>query len=478
MSDSGQNIPLVCDLDGTLIRTDTLFEAFLILLKTSPFSLFILPFWLIKGKANLKSQIFSRVDISPEPLPYNHDVLDFLKSEKLSGRKIILATASHISIANRIADYLNIFDDVLATTDSLNLIGKNKADILSENYGEGGFDYIGDHRVDIHIWEKSNSALIVEKNDSLSIKAKNITNVTKIFKLPQNNYLKSLIKQIRVYQWVKNILLFLPIFMAHKVAGFDSLLTVLFGFFAFSLTASSVYLTNDLLDLESDRCHPRKKFRPLASGEMSIIQGIFLAKLFFVLGFLIAYFSLPIDFFITLAIYYLITTLYSFWLKRLVLIDIFTLAALYTIRIIAGGTASGVEISPWLLAFSMFIFLSLALVKRYTELLNMISNKKETISGRGYKSSDSGLILALGGAASYSAILVFSLYANSSQVASLYQNPQYMWLVAVLLLYWISRIWLLAHRGQMSDDPIVFTAKDKSSWIICILIIILAFFAK
>jgi len=469
---------LVCDLDGTLIKTDTLIEAFLILLKTSPLSLFLLPFWLFSGKAKLKNEIFSRVDIPQESLPYNQDILDFLRSEKSNGRKIILATASHISIANKIATHLNIFDEVIATTDSLNLSGKNKADALVQKYGENGFDYIGDNKVDLHIWKKSNSALIVEKNNSLSDKAKKVANVSKIFTLPQKNYLKILIKQIRVYQWVKNILLFLPIFMAHKVSGFDSLLTILFGFFAFSFTASSVYLTNDLLDLESDRNHPRKKSRPLASGDMPIIHGIFFAKLFFILGFLIAYFVLPLNFFFTLAIYYFITTLYSFWLKRIVLIDIFTLAALYTIRIIAGGTASGVEISPWLLAFSMFIFLSLALVKRYTELLNMISNNNEIISGRGYKSSDSGLILAFGGAASYSAILVFSLYANSPQVASLYENSQYMWLVSVLLLYWISRIWLLAHRNEMTDDPIVFTAKDKSSWLIFIIIIILAFLAK
>ncbi len=477
MNNQKKNIPLVCDLDGTLIHTDTLFEAFLILLKTSPFSVLLLPLWLFGGKAKLKNEIFSRVIIPPESLPYNPDVLNFLREEKSNGRKIILATASHISVAKSIAGYLNIFDEVLATSDSLNLIGKNKARVLVEKYGSKSFDYIGDHPVDLHIWEQSNSALVVEKGDSLSKKAAQLSKVSRVFKLAQKNYIKLFIRQIRVYQWVKNLLLFLPILLAHHLGGVDLFLDILLGFFAFSFVASSVYLSNDLLDLEADRSHPRKKFRPLASGEMPLVHGFVFAKAFFIAGFLTAYFFLPIDFFFTLLTYYFITTLYSFWLKRLVLIDVFTLASLYTIRIIAGGSVSGVEISPWLLAFSMFIFLSLALVKRYTELLNMISQSKKFVIGRGYQSGDSGLILAFGGAASYSAILVFSLYANSPQVASLYQNPHYMWLVAVLLLYWISRIWLLSHRGQMSDDPIVFTAKDKSSWVIFILIIVLAFFA-
>jgi len=250
---------------------------------------------------------------------------------------------------------------------------------------------------------------------------------------------------------------------------------IIIAFFSFSLIASSVYVTNDLLDLSSDRAHPRKKKRPLASGDLPLVVGLISAPLLLFIGFIIAILFLETQFLTTLLIYYVITTLYSFKLKKLVILDIMTLASLYTIRIIAGGAAVNVEISPWLLAFSMFFFLSLALVKRYTELLVMINENKTKASGRGYEIGDTDLVRGLGTASAYMSVLVFALYANSDQIQTLYTEPYYFWGIAVLLMYWITRIWFLAHRGKMTDDPIVFTVKDPTSWLIGLGFAILGF---
>jgi len=249
-------------------------------------------------------------------------------------------------------------------------------------------------------------------------------------------------------------------------------------FFSFSLLASSVYVLNDLLDLNADREHPRKRKRPFASGNLSLLYGFILLPILIISSFSISIIYLPNNFTIVLLLYYIITNLYSFKLKRIEVIDIITLGVLYTIRIIAGGASINVEITPWLLAFSMFLFISLALLKRYTELLSMIQENKQIAKGRAYSVDDIDIVRSFGTSSSYLAILVFALYVNSDQVKLLYSQPIYMWLVAVLLLYWITRIWFLAHRGKMTDDPIVFTGKDITSWLIGLIIGIIVIISK
>lgn len=465
---------IVCDLDGTLIKTDMLFESVFLLIKKNPIYILLLPIWLAKGKAHLKSEIEKIIKINPESLPYNNDVISFLENEKNKGNKLVLATASNQNIANKIGDYLNIFDEVYGSSKDFNLKSKNKRDFLNDKFGKGKYSYIGDSSADLKVWKDSKFAYVI--NNGLAKKHK-IDNLKEEIGDKPKSTLKLIIKEIRVYQWVKNFLLFIPALMAHKT-NLDIYTTLSISFIAFSLLASSVYVLNDLLDLEADRQHPRKKNRPFASGNLSLLYGFILLPILIVISFGLSISYLPFEFTLTLLIYYIITNLYSFKLKKLELLDIITLASLYTIRIISGGFAVDVPISPWLLAFSMFMFLSLALLKRYTELLTMLKENKLTASGRGYHVEDIDIIRSFGTASAYISILVYALYAYSEQVQVLYNKPIIMWVVAVLLLYWITRIWFLAHRGKMTDDPIVFTGKDYVSWIIGILVGIMVLWAK
>lgn len=465
---------LVCDLDGTLIKTDMLFESVFMLIKKNPIYILVLPFWIVKGKAYLKSEIDKIVKINPQVLPYNKDVINFLNAKKINGDKLVLATASNQNIADKIADYLGIFDEVYGSSNDFNLKSKNKRHFLNEKYGKQNYSYIGDSSADIPVWEDAKYAYLV--NNGLSNKHK-IDNLKEEIGAKPKSTLKLVVKEIRVYQWVKNLLLFIPALMAHKT-NLDIYLTLFISFISFSLLASSVYVLNDLLDLDSDRQHPRKKNRPFASGNLSLLYGFILLPILIIVSFGLSIIYLPNEFTLTLLIYYIITNLYSFKLKRLELLDIITLGSLYTIRIISGGFAVDVKISPWLLAFSMFMFISLALLKRYTELLTMLKENKLTASGRGYHVEDIDIIRSFGTASAYLSILVYALYAYSEQVQVLYSKPIIMWVVAVLLLYWITRLWFLAHRGQMTDDPIVFTGKDYVSWIIGVLVGILVIWAK
>lgn len=465
---------LVCDLDGTLIKTDMLFESVFLLIKSNPLYILILPFWLIKGKQILKNEINKRVEITPNLLPFNQDVIEFIKNRKNSYEKVVLVSASNIEIVKKIGNYLNIFDEIHGSDNNTNLKGINKKNFLDLKYGENNYSYIGDSKADIVIWKSSNEKFIVNNSNSKKISQ---IKFDEIIGEKSLSTLKLIFKEIRVYQWVKNLLIFIPALMAH-ITDIYIYKELFYSFFSFSLLASSVYVLNDLLDLNADREHPRKRKRPFASGNLSLLYGFILLPILIISSFSISIIYLPNNFTIVLLLYYIITNLYSFKLKRIEVIDIITLGVLYTIRIIAGGASINVEITPWLLAFSMFLFISLALLKRYTELLSMIQENKQIAKGRAYSVDDIDIVRSFGTSSSYLAILVFALYVNSDQVKLLYSQPIYMWLVAVLLLYWITRIWFLAHRGKMTDDPIVFTGKDITSWLIGLIIGIIVIISK
>lgn len=453
---------LVCDLDGTLVKTDTLVETFLLLIKKNPLYVFLMPLWLIQGKTVLKTEIAKRVELDASSLPYNEEVLEYLLAEKKSGRKVVLATAANKRIAGAVAKYLKMFDEVVASDAERNAKGKDKADILIQAYGEKEFDYIGDAKADLKIWEHADKALTVNVSQGLRGKIEANTPIIKQFTYPQNEF-KHWIKQLRIYQWVKNALLFLPLILAHLWADADLWKLSLTAFLAFGLTASSVYLLNDLLDLRSDRLHKTKRNRPFASGKIPPLAGIFVFPLLLIAGFSLASF-VSVSFVLVLLGYYLLTTSYSFILKKIYLMDIIVLAALYTTRIIAGGVATEVPISPWLASFSMFMFISLASVKRYVELLE--AEEGGSISGRGYRKEDLKLMAPFGMACGMIAVFVFASYSLSEEVLKLYAKPNLMLSVCPFLLYWIGRIWFLAGRKQMHDDPIVFAIKDKTSWAI------------
>jgi 4-hydroxybenzoate polyprenyltransferase/phosphoserine phosphatase len=468
-----QNRALCVDLDGTLLRSDILYESLLALLARNPLYVFLLPFWLLGGKAAVKRQLASRVQLPADTLPYDERVLDILRTT--TQRPRVLCTASDQLLVQPIADHLGLFEEVIASDGHTNLSGHNKGKALAERFGERGFDYMGNGRVDLKVWAHAGGAIVVNNGERLARDAARHTEV--LAHLPaRNGGLLTWIKALRIYQWLKNLLVLVPLLTAHRFLEPAAVLDAGIAFLAFGLCASGVYLLNDLLDLTPDRMHARKRKRPFAAGTLPLLHGLLVAPLLTVLGFALAWLCSP-AFAGVLLCYYVMTLAYSLKLKRIVMIDVVLLAALYTVRIIGGTVAIGSELSFWLLAFSMFVFLSLAMLKRYTELAAALASGKEMAIGRGYAVADLPLVQSLGAAAGYIGVLVFALYINSPESLELYSNPKVLWLLCPMLLYWISRMWIVSHRGDMDDDPIVFAAMDRVSQVVialCVVIVLAA----
>lgn len=459
--------PLVVDLDGTLLLTDLLHESVMALLRQSPVDALWIPLWLMRGKAHLKSELAQRINLDPATLPYNQPFLDWLRTQRASGRRLILATASDQRLAHQVAEHLGLFDAVLASDGRTNLAGDVKRQRLVETLGTGDFVYAGNSGADLAVWQGASAAVVVNAKPTLERQAARITSIECVHP-PQPAGLGVWAKALRLHQWLKNLLIFVPALAAHRIWEGALLLQAVAGFLAFSLTASSVYLLNDLLDLGDDRHHRSKRLRPFAAGRLSIAAGVLATPVLLMAALALAS-RLHWTFAVVLSAYYLLTLAYSFWLKRQVMLDVITLAALYTLRIIAGAAAVGVRPSFWLLAFSMFIFLSLALLKRYAELLELRrAGSLSKARGRGYHVEDLALLMTFGAASGYASVLVMALYLNSADVVPLYREPRYIWLACPFLLYWISRAWLLAHRGEMHEDPVVFAARDKVSLIVAL----------
>ena len=468
--------PLCLDLDGTLIATDSLAESLVVMIKTKPLYFFLLPLWILRGKYYFKSKIEQNSKLSPDKLPYIAQVLEFAKTEKAKGRMIVLATATMQGIADKIADFLGIFDLVIGSKHGINLRSNHKRDKLVELFGEKGFDYAGDSKADIKVWKSADNSIIVNPNNSVLSKAKAIGNVQIVIK-EDFSPIKAYIKQIRVYQWIKNILLFLPFILAHKLFNTEIIANVAISFVSFSALASFVYILNDLMDLEADRIHPRKKFRPLASGKITLFRAFQLLPLLLIVSFGLSLIFLPISFTFILISYALTNIIYSIYAKKIMVLDIIILSSFYSIRIIAGAIAAGVIISPWLIEFSIFFFFSLAALKRFSELLNLKEHNQTSAKRRGYLVTDLYLVQSFGVISGYISVLIISFYVHSDAVILLYKSPEILWAISPCLLFWISRIWILAHRGLMNDDPIVFTGKDKVSYLIGLIIIVVAVLA-
>ncbi|TDR48805.1 4-hydroxybenzoate polyprenyltransferase [Tahibacter aquaticus] len=460
---SNQAIPLCVDLDGTLIRSDMLFESALSLLRRNPFYLFFFLAWLLRGRAHLKREIARRAEVDPVTLPYDERVVAWLRGEA-GQRRRVLCTASDAGLAQGIADHLGLFDEVMASDGERNLAGRNKAESLRQRYGDKGFDYAGNEQRDLHIWKHARKAIVVNGHNGLASAAGEHCEVERVFE-PAKSGLKVWLQALRLHQWLKNLLVFLPLFAAHRVLEVPALIHCVVAFFAFGLCASGVYVLNDLFDLDADRRHPRKRLRPFAAGTLPLAAGLVMAPLLTLAGLALAL-AVSLPFAGVLLCYYVLTLAYSLRLKRIVMLDVVVLAALYTVRIIGGAVAVGGGLSFWLLAFSMFLFLSLAMLKRYTELQSMLGSGKAQASGRGYAVDDIALIQSLGGSSGYMSVLVLALYINSTASEALYRHQEVLWLLCPLLLYWISRVWLIAHRGTMHDDPVVFALVDRVSRVV------------
>ena len=454
--------PLCVDLDGTLVKSDTLVDSVFALLRQQPSAGIQLPFWLAGGKAKFKAEIANRVQLAVETLPYNQPLLEFIREEHTAGRKIYLATATDERLANSVADYLGLFAGVIATKDGKNLSGKAKLDAIEGRFPSEGFEYVGNAAPDAVLLKNAKVAMLANPSSGLAAALRRQgTTVARTFE-DRTPTLNALFRAVRISQWPKNVLIFVPMLLAHVLFNRQKLLAAAIAFFCFSFAASATYILNDLLDMEADRRHERKRKRPFAAGNLSAKAGTALIVVLLAGAAGLSRLE-PARFLLWLGLYFCTTLAYSFILKKLVLVDVLTLAGLYTVRLLAGAAATRVPLSPWFETFSLFFFLSLAVVKRYSELHNLRESGIVPRNGRGYQVGDIEQLRSFGTASGYASVVVFSLYINNPEITKLYTHPHWLWLMAPLLIYWISRIWLLAHRGELDEDPVVFALTDRWS---------------
>jgi 4-hydroxybenzoate polyprenyltransferase len=456
-------IPLYVDLDGTLIKTDLLFESLIEFIKKNPFKIILSIKWLLKGKAYLKNKLAQNTLIDIENLPYNEPFLSYLKNERNKGRKIILATASNYTLAKRISNQLNIFSEIIASDEKENIKGKTKLNHIIENSGNGLFDYAGNSKSDLIIFKHAKSSILVNFNKKLLSRSTSI-HVAKSF-TPANSILRTFIKALRPHQWIKNLLIFTPLFVSNQWSNPNMIIRASIGFISFSLIASSVYVINDIFDIQNDRSHIKKKYRPFAAGNISIGHGLILILFLIFAGLFVGYF-LDVIYFFLLMTYIIFNFLYSVYLKKILLIDILILSQFYTLRIFSGGVITNIVLSFWLIAFSVFVFFSLAIAKRYAELNLSIKINKKNIKGRGYTIDDLNILNIMGVTSGYIGVLILALYINSPEVVLIYSSPKILWGICLIFLFWISYIWLKASRGELDEDPLTFAIKDRISLVV------------
>ena len=453
-------LPLVVDLDGTLTPADTLLESVVRVLRRNPLDALRLPLWVLKGRAAFKQEIASRADFSAEQLPYRASLVGFLRSEKQRGRRLVLATASDREVAHAVAAHLGLFDDVLASDGCRNLKGAEKLRAIREKVGER-YVYAGDSTADLPVWKAAHAAIPVGVTSGLAQSIRKATVIEREFPREEIGA-AGWLRALRVHQWLKNLLIFVPLLTAFSFLDYAKLGTAVVAFFAFCFAASASYIVNDVWDIESDRAHPRKRRRAFASAQIPITLGLAVAAGALALALMLA--AAVSQAFLLMALLYLaLTGLYSWVLKQHALVDVIALSLLYTLRILAGSVAVGVTTSSWLLAFSVFIFFSLALVKRCTELASLGQAGAKATPGRDYLVSDLVVLWPLGVVSALCAVVVFGLFISDPETVSRYDSPRLLWLVAIGLIYWLSRIWIKCARGQMDDDPVVFAIRDPGS---------------
>lgn len=468
-----QNSPLYVDLDGTFIKSDMLFESLLVVLKSNPLLFFSCFWWLIKGKSYLKYQLSQRANIETSLLPVNEDFYEFLLAEKANKRRIILATASNEKYAGKICENYPVFDEYIASNEKVNLKGQAKLDKI--NTLSKKFSYAGNAIEDFILFEKADESYLVNPSRKVKKKSTNLS-FARIFDVDKRP-LKTWLKQLRVHQWLKNFLIFVPLLVTHGFSNFNSMTLSFLGFISFSFLASATYIVNDLLDLESDRAHQYKKSRPLAAGLISIPAAKVVALILFTLSFVIAL-AIPGIFIGVIIGYLCLTLLYSFKIKKYIAMDVIVLACLYTIRIIAGAAILSVPVSFWLLSFSMFVFFSLALVKRCAELKSLEEQALKNAKGRDYNINDYIVLMSMGTSSALLSVLMFSFYINNNILTNQYQQPTILWLIIPALCYWLMRMWVSTHRGKMHDDPIVFSIKDRGSLLTVSFIVVITILAQ
>ncbi|OGY36411.1 MAG: hypothetical protein A3E36_01485 [Candidatus Andersenbacteria bacterium RIFCSPHIGHO2_12_FULL_45_11b] len=457
------NIPLCVDLDGTLVRTNTLLETALGTLKQNPLFILSLCKALATSKAQAKHVIGQKFFIEQSPLPYNSEFLAWIQQQYKSGRTLILATASDQHIAQQIAAQLGIFKTVIASTPAASVTASGKALVLCRMFGSGGFSYAGNSHADLAVWNCAKSAVLVDAPYRISASIKKNIVIEKIFTTNNSPTARIIAQTMRIHQWVKNTLLFVPALAAHQITQQTVALHALLGFISFSLLASAVYIFNDITDIPSDRAHATKQHRPIASGTISLKNALLLGTWCAIASIVIAIAFLPSSFLGILALYLGINICYSLGAKRIAYLDIVILAGLYVLRIFAGSFATGIATSKWLFIWTLFFFLSLAIVKRIIELIQLGADTTRA-HGRGYQKNDQKFLSYAGMAAAVCSSIVLGLYIRSSTIFTLYTNPSILWGIVIVVSAWLARIWKLALRGALPSDPVLFAAKDPLSY--------------
>ena len=464
--------PLLVDLDGTCVKTNLLLEYLLALLRKNPRYLFLLPFWLANGRSHFTREVVRRASLDVSLLPYRLELLDYLKQQRAQGRSIVLTTRNDAQLTWQLADYLMLFDETLA---SGNVPKESQRDRLVNRFGEKGFDYATSGGSGIAILVSARRVILVHPSLRAERSVARVAQVDRIIEA-RDQHKMDYLKPLRPRHWLKNVLVFAAVFASHRFDETALLCKALVAFVALCCCASSGYLLNDLFDLATDRHHPRKRFRPFAAGDLPLSYALSLIPLLVLVGCVLGAIASPLCVAMLLA-YFVLTVTYSLYLKRVALLDVLVLAGLYTLRVMVGSAAVAIWPSPWLVAFSMFLFVSLALVKRYSELLAMRNVDGEATRARGYEAGDAELLAAKGTASGYMAVLVLALYITSGPAHTLYSRHQLMWILCPLLLYWIGRMWLVAHRGKMGDDPVLFATSDRTSRILILLMLVTAVLA-
>jgi 4-hydroxybenzoate polyprenyltransferase len=455
MSESAR--PLIVDLDYSLVRSDVTVESLIKVVKHNPTQIFIVLFLLVTSKAKLKRYLASRVELDIEHLPYNENVLAYIKREKAKDRKIYLISASDQKYIDQIAGHLNLFDGQYGSDGKNNLKGAKKLEFIQHLLENAPFDYIGDSKSDIPLWDKSEIPVMVNRKHEKRYLGK--------AEIIDSGARPSFLRALRVHQWSKNVLIFIPLATSHSFSHIGIFAQTVIGFISFSLIASAGYLFNDTMDVEADRRHPEKRRRQIPSGVMSLHRSIFLSIGLFTLSMSIAI-ALSTPFALLVLLYFVLTCSYSIYFKKFLLVDIIFLAFFYCIRIFLGATLGEIPVSKWLLLFSMFFFMGLAFLKRYIELVANQHKGNEKVKGRGYQPSDSRIVQSLGVGAGLVSVLVFCLYLSADEVSILYPNVFWLWFMAPLIIYYLSRLWILAERQELLHDPVEYTLKDGASYLL------------
>lgn len=464
--------PLCVDLDGTLVKSDTFVDSVLLLVRKNPLIFIQILYWVLLGKAIAKQEVSSRAALDATHLPFSPSVVAYLKSQKAENRRIYLTTGADRELASRIASHLGFFDGVLASDGVTNLIGRQKYENLRHRFGDTGYDYIGNAHHDLPLLKHADTAIVA--NGSHILKVKMLLKRVRVSGQFDDRvgFARATLKALRPHQWAKNLLVLIPLALAHTLTA-QQALSAAIAFFCISACASSTYIVNDLLDLDADRRHPEKRLRPFAAGDISVVSGLAIGLLSCVLGIAVAYMLLPIRFLMWLCLYLAATLGYSLYLKRIAIADVILLAGLYTGRVLAGGAATHVAISHWLAAYSMFMFLSLAIAKRFSELQNVLRRGTELSNGRGYLLGDLEQLRSFGTASGYASVVVFALYISGHDVTALYLHPNWLWLIVPFMIFWLSRVWLLAGRGELHEDPVIFAVTDRVSLLIAVLVVLI-----